>query len=147
MPDQSELEKKQFELCFGLYVGISHPLPCKQFFESSLQVCGGISGSQGGGEYQNLCFLGCCAVQSDRSFPIFQRCLLVSTSEIATIMTTIMMILHKTKIDSHVQTSPPLVHILPSYFLSIHFNTLVYAQVFHAPPPFSFCTYFSPTHA
>jgi hypothetical protein len=40
---------------------------------------GEISGSHGG-EYEDDCLLGCCAVLSGRSLPTFQRCLLPSSS-------------------------------------------------------------------
>jgi hypothetical protein len=38
-----------------------------------------ISGSHGG-EYEDGCLLGCCAVQSGRSLPTFQRCMLTQSS-------------------------------------------------------------------
>jgi hypothetical protein len=37
------------------------------------------SGSHGG-EYEDGCLLGCCAVKSGRSSPTFQRCLLCPSS-------------------------------------------------------------------
>jgi hypothetical protein len=49
---------------------------------------GEISGSHGG-KYEDDCLLGCCAMQSDRSLPMFQRCMTMChpTSAITTAST------------------------------------------------------------
>jgi hypothetical protein len=44
-------------------------------FKSIIDQLSEISGSHGG-KYEDGCFLGCCAVQSGRKLPTFQRCLM-----------------------------------------------------------------------
>jgi hypothetical protein len=49
------------------------------FANCKFSLCSEISGSQGG-EYEDGCLMGCCAVKSGRSLPTFQRCLMPPSS-------------------------------------------------------------------